>query len=362
MWPSTILEANSNRKKKGYPSGSLFFARRLRFRLGAVLATLFLGAVALGCSPSTPEDDGSISLAGEAQGTTFSVLYWPESGTPEAEVLADSVQRYLADFNRVASAWDSSSVLSRWNRGDAAVRADSPDAFRALLDEGKRLKAYTDGWMDPAVGKYTTAWGFNGAKALLGQGSPNADSAMIDVLRKSTDVVYDVNAYAQGSSVDGVARLLKRNGVKHALVEIGGELVALGGKPDVRPFAVSVDFPAEERQEQPLEVVELKDRGMATSGDYRSAKKDPVTGRRYGHTLNPFTGWTGQTDVLSATVFARTAAEADGVATALVAMGADKAKKWLQAHPECDALLVLSGTNGSWTVYRTPGVIPKRDH
>jgi thiamine biosynthesis lipoprotein len=219
-----------------------------------------------------------------------------------------------------------------------------------------RLKTYTNGWMDPAVGKYTTAWGFNGAKAVLGQGSPQSDSAVIQSLRESSEPVYDVNAYAQGSSVDGVARLLKRNGVKHALVEIGGELYALGGKPDGRPFVVSVDYPAEERQEKPLEVVDLKDLGMATSGDYRSAKKDPVTGRRYGHTLNPFTGWTGQTDVLSATVFARTAAEADGVATALVAMGAEKAKKWLKAHPKCDALLVLSGANGTWTVYRTPGV------
>lgn len=356
-----ILEANSNRKEKGYPSGSLFFAPRRRFRFGAVLATLFLGAAAIGCAPSEKEDDGSISFAGEAQGTTFSVLYWPESSTPEAEVLADSVQRYLADFNRVASAWDSSSVLSRWNRGDAAVRAESPDAFLALLEEGMRLKTYTNGWMDPAVGKYTTAWGFNGAKAVLGQGSPQSDSAVIQSLRESSEPVYDVNAYAQGSSVDGIARLLKRNGVKHALVEIGGELYALGGKPDGRPFVVSVDYPAEERQEKPLEVVDLKDRGMATSGDYRSAKKDPVTGRRYGHTLNPFTGWTGQTDVLSATVFARTAAEADGVATALVAMGAGEAKKWLKAHPECDALLVMGSAEGSWTVYRTPGVSTGKD-
>lgn len=356
MWPSTILEDNSNCKQKGYPKGSLFFAPRRRFRMGTFLASLFIGALALGCTPSAQEDDGSISFAGEAQGTTFSVLYWPESGTPEAEVLADSVQRYLADFNRVASAWDSSSILSRWNRGDAAVRRESPDAFLSLLNEGQRLRTYTEGWMDPAVGKYTTAWGFNGSKAVLGQGSPTSDSSMIASLNQSIDTVYDVNAYAQGSSVDGVARLLKRNGVKHALVEIGGELYALGGKPDGRPFTVSVDYPAEERREKPLEVVDLKDRGMATSGDYRSAKKDPVTGRRYGHTLNPFTGWTGQTDVLSATVFAHTAAEADGVATALVAMGGAKAKKWLQAHPECDALLVLSGANGTWTVYRTPGV------
>jgi thiamine biosynthesis lipoprotein len=77
--------------------------------------------------------------------------------------------------------------------------------------------------------------------------------------------------------------------------------------------------------------------------------------------LNPFTGWTGQTDVLSATVFARTAAEADGVATALVAMGAVEAKKWLKAHPECDALLVMGSAEGSWTVYRTPGVNPGKD-
>lgn len=354
-----ILEANSLRNQKGYPSGSLFFVPRRRFLPGIVLAALLFGTLATGCSTPDKEDDGSVSFAGEAQGTTFNVLYWPGTATPQPESLADSVQRYLADFNRVASAWDSSSVLSRFNRGERVMEAVQLAAFWNLIEEGNRLKSYTDGWMDPLVGKYTAAWGFNGTKAVLGQGSPSSDSALIAALRQSPQPIYDVNAYAQGSSVDGVARLLQRNGVKHALVEIGGELVALGGKPNGRPFAVSVDFPAAERQDRPLEVVDLKDRGMATSGDYRSAQKDPVTGRRYGHTLNPFTGWTGHTDVLSATVFARNAAEADGVATALVAMGAEKAKKWLKTHPDCDAMLVLSAANGSWTVYRTAGITTK---
>lgn len=355
MFRLTTLEVDCTPGKKGYPKGSLFFVPLRRFLQRETVALWILLGVQSGCQPS-PSGRESITLAGEAQGTTFRIVYWPEDSVVSAEQLADSVQRYLADFNRVASAWDTASVLCRFNRAHDPQFNQAPESFQLIINEGVRLKAWTDGWLDPEVGKYTTAWGFNGAPAVLGQGSPQKDSVLIQQLREQTKPCYDVNAYAQGFSVDGVAQLLKRNGVRHALVEIGGELFALGGKPDGTPFSVAVDLPQEERSDKPLEVVGLVNRGMATSGDYRSARVDPTTGRQYGHTLNPFTGWTGRTDVVSATVFARSASEADGVATALVAMGSERAKKWLRTHPECDALLVIGKSDHSWTVYSTPGV------
>jgi thiamine biosynthesis lipoprotein len=240
-----------------------------------------------------------------------------------------------------------------WNAGKWEEQRSFSPLAKAVLDEGLRLHALTDGWMDPSVGKYTEAWGFTGKSAILGLGNAKSDTLAMARLQQSRRVVYDVNAFAQGHSVDGVAQLLSQMGVKHALVELGGELFALGGKPDGLPFQVAVDAPQEERSTTPATQVPLESQGMATSGNYRKYRTDPTTGRKYGHTLNPFTGWTAQTDVLSATVLAPSASEADGVATALVAMGQSAAKKWAIKHPEVQVFLIYSDKKGNVQTFQT---------
>ena len=346
-----ILEGNFAQRKKGYPQGSLFFVSSLCNVGLAPLVVLCGLLVTVGCT-TAPKTGEPVVLQGEAQGTTFAITYWPVSETPASERVADSIQRYLVAFNKVASAWDTSSVISRWNRG-MVFRDGEPVEWNRLLQEGQRIKNLTNGWMDPQVGRFTTDWGFNGQKAVLGTGNPSADSARIRELMGLTKPIYDVNAYAQGRSVDGVAQILKHFGTAHALVEIGGELYALGGRPDGSNFQVAVDAPTEVRKGKPITVVGLKNRGMATSGNYRKFQVDPKSGMRYGHTLNPFTGWTARTDLLSATVLAPSSSEADGVATALMAMGLNKAKELVQKHPEWDVVLVYSNPSGVWEVYST---------
>ncbi len=346
-----ILEDNFAQRKKGYPQGSLFFVFNL-FRSGLTQGVVLSGIAAAVSCTTAPKTEDPIVLQGEAQGTTFAITYWPVSETPASERVADSIQLYLVAFNEVASAWDTGSVISRWNRG-MDFDQDEPAEWNRLLQEGQRIKNLTNGWMDPEVGRFTSAWGFNGQKAVLGTGNPSADSARIRELMGLTKPCYDVNAFAQGLSVDGVAQILKHFGVAHALVEIGGELYALGGRPDGSDFQVAVDAPTEVRKGKPITVVGLKNRGMATSGNYRKFQVDPKSGMRYGHTLNPFTGWTARTDLLSATVLAPSSSEADGVATALMAMGLNQAKELVLKHPEWDVVLVYSNPSGAWEVYST---------
>ncbi len=340
------LEAKRTHRKKGYPQGSLFFA------VGVPFFAVF-ALVVVACSPSTPGTEAPFILTGEAQGTTFTITYWPEPTTPGADTVSSRVQRYLESYNRAVSLWDPQSELSLWNGGEWDAKQSFSPLTKSVLDEGQRLHALTDGWMDPLVGKYTEAWGFTGKNAILGLGNAKLDTLTMTQLQQSSRVVYDVNAFAQGHSVDGVALVLSQMGVKHALVEIGGELFALGGKPDGSPFQVAVDAPQEERSATPATQVSLESRGMATSGNYRKYRMDPTTGRKYGHTLNPFTGWTAQTDVLSATVLASSASEADGVATALVAMGQAAAQKWATNHPDLQVFLIYSDEKGNVKTFQT---------
>ncbi len=317
-------------------------------------AALFFGAYALWMLQACGHtNEGSIELVGEAQGTTFSILYWPSEETPEADSVAKNVQRLLQTYNEAVSLWDPTSDLSRLNKGESMAQEDLSPLTIQTLAEGERLKNVTQGWMDPSVGKFTRAWGFLQNAPQLGQGFPQKDSLRIDSLWHSPVVVLDVNAFAQGLSVDLVVEQLVRWGVKHALVEIGGEVRALGSKPDGSPFLLGIDAPTKERKATPQKIIPLEDRAMATSGNYRKFTTDPRTGKRYGHTVNPFTGWTATTDLVSVTVLASTASEADGVATACMAMGLQKTKEMLKEHPEWNVYLLFGSEKEGWSEYST---------
>jgi thiamine biosynthesis lipoprotein len=140
-------------------------------------------------------------------------------------------------------------------------------------------------------------------------------------LRKQRpDLYVDLSAIAKGFAVDEVARLLDDGNISSYLVEIGGELRARGSKSDGSPWKVAIERPLTgERSVQA--VVALRDRAIATSGDYRNfMEKD---GKRYSHTINPRSGRPITHGLASVSVIARSAMRADALATAIMVMGPD---------------------------------------
>ena len=160
-------------------------------------------------------------------------------------------------------------------------------------------------------------------------------------------------SFSQGHSVDVVLDYLKARGATAAFVEIGGEVRTFGQKPDGTSFRVGIEQPQEAKGKELMETVELQERALATSGNYRNYKTDPATGAHYGHTLDAKTGWPIQTDVLSATMMGPSCALADGMATAAMAMGLERTRKWLQAHPEWDAILIYGSEKEGLSVWST---------
>ncbi|MDP6909656.1 MAG: FAD:protein FMN transferase, partial [Flavobacteriales bacterium] len=166
--------------------------------------------------------------------------------------------------------------------------------------------------------------------------------------KSNSSVQLDVNAIAQGYSVDVLAKFLEAKGIKNYLVEIGGEVRAKGIKPKRQPWKVGIDRPLEEDAERELALsLELRDKAMATSGNYR--KFVEVNGQKFGHTLNPQTGYPATTDVLSATVIAHDCMTADAMATAFMVMGYSKAKLLIEENAELEAVLIYSNSSGIQT-------------
>ncbi len=147
-------------------------------------------------------------------------------------------------------------------------------------------------------------------------------------MKENPAISFNFSAIAKGFGCDRVAEMLTENGVKDYLVEIGGEIRAAGVSPSGGDWRVSVDRPVHGASADSREsacIVAFTNMGMATSGNYRNFHKDGS--RIYGHTISSKTGRPVQTDVISATVLASTAMEADALATAFMAAGSERTRE-----------------------------------
>ena len=138
-------------------------------------------------------------------------------------------------------------------------------------------------------------------------------------------------------------------------MEIGGELICRGTKNDDKPWRTAIEDPTVEVYERKfLAVVELKDRAVATSGNYRNYYvRDGV---KYVHTIDPSTGYPISHTLLGASVFADNCMLADAYATAFMVIGIEKAKSVLSKNKSLDAYLIYSGENGEIFTYVTEGI------
>jgi len=303
------------------------------------------------------------SFAGTAQGTTYSIVF-ENSAKRDPFGLKAEIEKILSDFDMSLSLYKDSSILSRINRNE---KAEPDEFFIVVFRKSVEISQLTNGAFDITVGPLVRAWGF-GPDEHKDVSALKIDSLLQyvgiekvqltdgQVLKSDPGVKLDFNAIAQGYSVDVVCRFLDTMGITSYLVEIGGEVRVKGNKGDSL-WRIGIDRP-EDNNMSPGEnleaVIEMKDRSLATSGNYR--KYYVENGIKYSHTIDPKTGYPAKNQLLSATILAADCATADGIATACMVMGKEKSIEFLDLHPEFDAYLIYSDDSGNFKTWITEGL------
>lgn len=320
---------------------------------------LFAFLLSISCS----QKDDSRNAYGEALGTTYSIQYYSEDLIPLDKALDSIFER----VNQSMSTYRDSSDISRINRGDSLVEVDS--LFQNVFLLSKEVWQESNRYFDPTVGNLVNQYGFGPET-----GPKEIDSVVIDSLmqyvgfeklelegnkvRKESPLIYlDFNAIAKGYAIDLIGLYLDSKGSEDYLIELGGEILAKGiNRKRGSPWTVGIDDPMQEEGQRELTAtIELQNRAMATSGNYRKHRTDPETGAFYVHTINPLTGFAQKNDLLSVTVLAENCALADAYATAFMAMGYDLSKLVLSQQNNLDAFLIYSTLGGEMKEYATPG-------
>ncbi len=298
---------------------------------------------------------------GGTQGTSYHIIYQ----SPKSIDLHDSIKNIFHRFDLSLSSYIPNSIISKVNRNeDVNLDLYFDQVFKASRDVYKQ----SEGLFDITVAPLVNAWGFGPERKL------HMDTAIVDsllqvvgmekvkmtgrkIVKSDPRVKIDVNAIAQGYSCDIVAGFLERMGVKNYLVEIGGEIVAKGHNAEGNVWRVGVDRPAEGSMIPGRElqaVVELKNKGLATSGNYRKFIEE--NGVKYAHTINPKTGYPVMSNLLSATIVAKDCITADAYATVCMVAGLEKSKEIIKRVGGLEAYLIYSDQNGEYKIYATKGM------
>ncbi len=174
------------------------------------------------------------------------------------------------------------------------------------------------------------------ARALVGYRSLTVDAASGFIRLASKGQMVDLGGIGKGFAADRVLEVYRRRGVVSGMVDLGGNVALLGGKPDGSPFTVGIQDPDAARGEC-LGFLPLKDVSAVTSGDYERYLE--VSGKRYSHIIDPRTGYPVESGLRSVTVIARESMIADGLSTALFVLGLERGLELLRALREASRTL-----------------------
>lgn len=297
---------------------------------------LMLAALA-GCEKSVAERP-MLEIHGRTMGTFYGVKVVGDFPGGQ-QTLQTQVDSLLKHYNDEISTYDPNSSLSKFNQQQTTAPFPVSQEMADIVISAVRVGQRTQGVLDVTVGPLVNLWGFGpdkrpiktptdaqiaAARQRVGIQHMHVDvSADHAALRKDVpDIYVDLSTIGEGFGADKVAEFLESRGVHNYLVEIAGASRSRGVNAKGEPWKLAIQKPTDELDEVQA-IVKPDGRAVSTSGSYRNYYE--LDGQRYSHIIDPATGKPITHRLVSATVITPTALEADGLDTALMVMGPEKA-------------------------------------
>lgn len=290
-------------------------------------------------------------LRGEVFGTYYQIRI-PKTEKISTDLLEQEIESFFEGFNREFSTYDPDSFISHFNAStDTSIWHPVSSRMRQVISKSFELHKWSGGYFDITLEPLLDAWGFNRSEFIdmdpqavksrltgITWGMKNLELSENGIRKRSPFCRLNLNALAKGFAIDLLKKLLEGRNLKHFLIEIGGEIHAHGfadGKN--MPWKIGIEAPVYDREmgETMAGFIELTDKALATSGNYRQFFNDGES--YFGHIINPLTGLPTTHQTISVTLIAPDCMTADGLATALLAMGAEHASTLIMPV-DCEAM------------------------
>ncbi len=317
-------------------------------------------------------------LSGKTMGTTYNITY--QGDLPQK--VQQEIDQLLIQINQEVSTYIDTSFISQFNQSDGILvlqntrnRFQTNTHFRTNFEAAQKIYDKTQGAFDPTVMPLVNYWGFGYTpkRKVTAVDSQKVSELLktvgfdkvsirfseeentVSVVKENPKSQLDFSALAKGYGVDAIGKLLEEKKVQNYFVEIGGETLAKGQNAKGKKWRIGINTPEETASTQAIfSVVELSNNAIATSGNYRNYHE--VNGKKYGHTINPKTGFPEMNTTLSASVLAPDCMTADAYATAFMTMGYQKALELTESLPNLESYLIFANEKGEMETVMSSGM------
>ena len=277
-----------------------------------------------------------------------------------AQSIQNDIDSILIDYNNYFSTYVTNSEIEKFNQNDTSKPIIVSDRFYHLFEKSIEMNSITNGAFDISVKPLVDLWGFSSKNSeIIFPDAASIDSTlaytgmskfnlMSSAIKKDiSELRVDFNAIAKGDAVDIAASYLDANNISRYMVEIGGEIKVSGLNSKGFKWVIGIRNPLADA-ENILKKIHITDAAMATSGTYENYFE--YNGNKYSHLINPVNGMPIEHDLISATVIANNAFEADAIATALMVMGHEESLVWIDNNSNYECMLISKDHSGSLLV------------
>ena len=305
------------------------------------------------------KENAYYKTSGEVFKTSFQIQY------KHNRLLDKEIQDCFTKFDLSLNPFNRESIIYKVNNNEP-VEVD--DWFIAVFNKAMEISEISEGTYDITCSPFINLWGFGFQKMDEGTDLQHTIDSLKQfvgyrkvrlegrkVIKDDERLQLNASSIAKGYACDVIAELLESQGITDYLVEIGGEIHAKGKNLSGRCWRIEISKPIDDASGQTndrMEVIELCDKSLATSGNYRNFYvKD---GKKYAHTINAVTGYPAESNILSASVIYSDCMTADAFATAFMTMDLEKAVAVGDRIPGLDYLFIYADENGNLREKKSP--------
>ncbi|TDT46046.1 FAD:protein FMN transferase [Fonticella tunisiensis] len=291
-------------------------------------------------------------------GTPVTITVYNEK---DAQVFDKAFARVRDIENKMSINLDRSEVIDINNASGKSYVKVSPDTFE-VIKKGKYYSELSGGRFDITIGPLVKLWGIGTEAARVP--APEEIKAVLplinyrnimlnendkSIMLKERGMAIDLGGIAKGYTADEIKKILIDNGVKHAIINLGGNILVIGGKPDGSPYKIGLQDPFYKTRGEQVGILTLSGKTVVTSGVYeRYFEKD---GKKYHHILDHITGYPVDNNLMSVSIITDVSADADALSTSVFSMGLEEGMKFVKSLKGVDAIFITKDHK----VYTTEG-------
>lgn len=332
--------------------------KKLKYILSLVLFVTMTFTL-VGCTkPQPTEDSHPLSKTEVIIGTVCTISLYDNKDS----AIIDKCFNRLRELEDILSINKLNTELDKVNEMAGKEPVKVGDDTFTVVAEGLKYSKLSQGALDITIGPLVKLWGIgtenakvpteneiNEKKSLINYNDLVLDEQNKTIFLKRQNMIIDLGAIAKGYAADELAKLLKANNANSAIIDLGGNIFALGNKPDGSKWKIGVQDPENARGDS-IGFIEVINKSIVTSGIYE--RYFEANGKKYHHILNPTTGYPYENEILGVSIISDKSIDGDALSTTLFALGIEKGLEFIDSQEGVEALFISKDHE----VYLTKGL------